>query len=365
AAMINATNNGKSISPMNFDKKAYQNSEIYKIKDDIEKQTAEYIKIKKEQEEARKIAKEQEALANRPWHEKALDYGGMLVNELTGVNDAQRAATGVDPITGEQLTSGQRVAAGGMAAAGYIPVVGWAGRIFKGGKAIYKTSKASSAAVSAVDIYKSSQKSFDALKTAEKGLYGITAANGFSEAIIGRDMFGNKISKEQQQASMDAALGALLPFGVKGFHGKMGVKSNGQSENKSPSEIARSWQGQGAYPGIDKYRDISLKRGTVIYRGEPFGSEYFTTGRAIQRSGNDARALFEGLQVQKHPQFGYRPGMTAYVVDDKIEAAFGITKANPQYGTGNLPQMFVPDANELIEKGILKPIESQRLTNFK
>ncbi|WP_353856221.1 HNH endonuclease signature motif containing protein [Bacillus sp. Bos-x628] len=39
-------------------------------------------------------------------------------------------------------------------------------------------------------------------------------------------MFGNKISKEQQEASMNAALGMLLPFGAKGFHGKMGVKGN-------------------------------------------------------------------------------------------------------------------------------------------
>ncbi|MGN7946234.1 ribonuclease YeeF family protein [Bacillus sp. 22446] len=229
AEMINATNDGKSISPMNFDKKAFQDSEIYKAKSDIEKQTAEYLKIKKEQEEAREIAKEQEALANRPWYEKALDYGGNIVNELTGVNDAKRAATGVDPITGEELTAGQRVAAGGMAAAGYIPIVGWAGRIFKGGKAVYKTTQATSAAVRAVDIYKTSQKSFDALKISQKGLYGLTATNGFSEAITGRDMFGNKISKEQQEASMNAALAMLLPFGSKGFQGKMGVKGAGKS----------------------------------------------------------------------------------------------------------------------------------------
>ncbi|MCY7578697.1 ribonuclease YeeF family protein [Bacillus altitudinis] len=224
AEMMSATNDGKSISPMNFDKKAFQDSEIYKAKSDIEKQTAEYLKIKKEQEEAREIAKEQEALANRSWYEKALDYGGNIVNELTGVNDAKRAATGVDPITGEELTAGQRVAAGGMAAAGYIPIVGWAGRIFKGGKAVYKTTQATSAAVRAVDIYKTSQKSFDALKTSQKGLYGLTSTNGFSEAITGRDMFGNKISKEQQEVSMNAALGMLLPFGAKGFHGKMGIK---------------------------------------------------------------------------------------------------------------------------------------------
>ncbi|MED1461594.1 T7SS effector LXG polymorphic toxin [Bacillus safensis] len=230
AEMMNATKDGKTISPMNFDKKAFQDSEIYKAKSDIEKQTAEYLKIKKEQAEAREIAKEQEALSSRPWYEKALDYGGNIVNELTGVNDAKRAATGIDPITGEKLTAGQRVAAGGMAAAGYIPIVGWAGRIFKGGKAVYKTTQATAAAVRAVDIYKTSQKSFDALKTSQKGLYGLTVTNGFSEAITGRDMFGNRISKEQQEASMNAALGMVLPFGVKGFHGKMGVKGNYEKE---------------------------------------------------------------------------------------------------------------------------------------
>ncbi|MDE0642223.1 pre-toxin TG domain-containing protein, partial [Bacillus sp. CNPSo 3703] len=254
AEMINATNDGKSILPMNFDKKAYQNSEIYKAKSDIEKQTSEYLKIKKDQEEARKIAKEQEALANRPWYEKALDYGGNIVNELTGVNDAKRAATGVDPITGEELTAGQRVAAGGMAAAGYIPIVGWAGRIFKGGKAVYKTTQATSAAVRAVDIYKTSQKSFDALKTSQKGLYGLTATNGFSEAITGRDMFGNKVSKEQQEASMNAALGMLLPFGAKG------VKSNLDSIKK-PKYIPKDINGKNA--SLPKYENGKLINGTV------------------------------------------------------------------------------------------------------
>ncbi|MEK4397822.1 T7SS effector LXG polymorphic toxin [Bacillus sp. FSL K6-2860] len=246
AEMMNATNDGKAISPMNFDKKAYQNSEIYKAKSDIEKQTAEYLKIKKEQEEAREIAKEQEALASRPWYEKALDYGGNIVNELTGVNDAKRAATGVDPITGEELTAGQRVAAGGMAAAGYIPIVGWAGRIFKGGKAVYKTTQATSAAVRAVDIYKTSQKSFDALKTSQKGLYGLTATNGFSEAITGRDMLGNKVSKEQQEASLNATLGMLLPFGAKGFHGKMGIKK-GEKNSLSPGNGLATHESRGGH----------------------------------------------------------------------------------------------------------------------
>lgn len=57
--------------------------------------------------------------------------------------------------------------------------------------------------------------------------------------------------------------------------------------------------------------------------------------------------------------------MTAYVVDEHISAAFGITKVNPCLGSGGLPQILVPDVDELIKKGILKPIYSERLTNFK
>lgn len=53
---------------MNFDKKAFQDCEIYKAKSDIEKQTAEYLKIQKEQEEAREFAKEHQTLANRSKH---------------------------------------------------------------------------------------------------------------------------------------------------------------------------------------------------------------------------------------------------------------------------------------------------------
>ncbi|MGX9291583.1 ribonuclease YeeF family protein [Bacillus sp. A015] len=291
AEMMNATNDGKAISPMNFDKKAYQNSEIYKAKSDIEKQTSEYLKIKKEQEEAREIAKEQEALANRPWYEKALDYGGNIVNELTGVNDAKRAATGVDPITGEELTAGQRVAAGGMAAAGYIPIVGWAGRIFKGGKAVYKTTQATSAAVRAVDIYKTSQKSFDALKTSQKGLYGLTATNGFSEAITGRDMFGNKISKEQQEASMNAALGMLLPFGAKGFHWKMGVKGTDNASLTNKSNL---------------YRGDSLLHSPTRPNG--IGKPHISSSGNLVPASKDGLYKGREVTVTEHILGGYRKG---------------------------------------------------------
>lgn len=119
---------------------------------------------------------------------------------------------------------------------------------------------------------------------------------------------------------------------------------NDNASFKSPSEIAQSWQGSGKYPGIDRYRDITIKDGMVIYRGEPNGTEYFTTKSAIERSGKEATRVFEGLQVEKNPIHGYRGNMQGYKTTKDIRVAYGITKANPQFGQGGLPQIFVPEA---------------------
>jgi hypothetical protein len=128
--------------------------------------------------------------------------------------------------------------------------------------------------------------------------------------------------------------------------------------NNTPSEIAKNWQGSGKYPGVDNYKDIIIKKDTVIYRGEPYGTEYFTTKSAIERSGMDATKIFEGLQVEKNPIHGYRGTMQGYKFNEDIAAAFGITKANPQFGQGGLPQIFVPNVQDLINKGVLVPVDS-------
>lgn len=50
--------------------------------------------------------------------------------------------------------------------------------------------------------------------------------------------------------------------------------------------------------------------------------------------------------------------MQGYKVTTDIDAAFGITKANPQFDQGGLPQVYVPSAGELIEKGLLVPVDN-------
>ncbi len=39
----------------------------------------------------------------------------------------------------------------------------------------------------------------------------------------------------------------------------------------------------------------------------------------------------------------YRPGVTAYEVTEDSLAAFGIVGANPGYGKGGFPQIFLPN----------------------
>ena len=132
--------------------------------------------------------------------------------------------------------------------------------------------------------------------------------------------------------------------------------ANLKNSTGTPADFARSQQGSGAYLGIDRWRDITLKKGTIIYGGEPGQSAFYTTGSAITRVGDSATDLFQGLQVAPHPVYGYRPAITAYEVMDDVPAAFGRTLANPQNGVGGLPQVVVPDFSKFLRPIYTAPL---------
>ncbi|WP_207439893.1 ribonuclease YeeF family protein [Bacillus sp. SD075] len=205
-ALLDATKQDGSVSPMTFNQSAFKNSDVYQVKDEVAGQMKDYQTFKKQQAEARKIEREMEELENRPWYEKAWDTTKTFTGEFTGYYDSIRASTGVDPVTGRKLSDAERIAAGAMAAAGFIPVVGWAGRAIKGGSALYKTAKGLNAANQALDAYKTT-KGFSLLQKTEYGIYGLLAANGLGEAVTGKDMFGNELTEEQRQNGLLMALG--------------------------------------------------------------------------------------------------------------------------------------------------------------
>jgi len=51
--------------------------------------------------------------------------------------------------------------------------------------------------------------------------------------------------------------------------------------------------------------------------------------------------------------------MMACEVTEEVDVVFGITRSNPQFGKGGLPQIFVPNFNELVKNGVLKKLPDQ------
>ena len=79
---------------------------------------------------------------------------------------------------------------------------------------------------------------------------------------------------------------------------------------------------------------------------------------AVEDSGRNAQTLFEGLQVKPHDVYGYRGGVSGYMFTKNVTGGYGITSANPQFGSGGLPQYFIPNIKQLIEKGVLIKVDT-------
>jgi hypothetical protein len=188
------------------------------------------------------------------------------------------------------------------------------------------------------------------------------ACNGPTGAVCtGMKVTGHLLDGEYSEARdilVDRAGENILGFAVGyGIGGLFGIgKSFTSVPGTSPSKIASQIQGKGTYPGVDKWRDITLKDGKTVVGGIPGQSNFYTTESGLERSGLNKTTLFEGLQVSKHPKHGYRDFIGIYKVEGNTSAAFGTTHANPQFGSGGLPQIFIPDYSNLrlIEKKPLK-----------
>ncbi|MDY0404697.1 pre-toxin TG domain-containing protein [Virgibacillus sp. 179-BFC.A HS] len=204
-ALLDATSQNGQISPANFDQIAFENSDAYSVRDEVHEYNDQYFEAKEVQKEIRKAKAEQERIENMAWYEKVWEYGSTFVGEISGYYDYVRVKDGIDPITGEKLSEAERITSGAMAAATYVPFVGWGAKLGKGVKGAYAVGKTMRMTNATIDTYKTA-KTMDYLHKAEYGIYGLTSANGFSEYITGKDMFGNELSEEKRKEGLDMAM---------------------------------------------------------------------------------------------------------------------------------------------------------------
>ncbi len=120
----------------------------------------------------------------------------------------------------------------------------------------------------------------------------------------------------------------------------------------SPSKTASSWQGSGAYVGVDKYTDTTVRDGTLVVGAVPGQSPYYTTIRGFERSGGTAKGYYEGLQIQPNSPNStyppYRNGVTIYKVNGDVNVGVGNALENPQFGVGGLEQVFIPNFENVL-----------------
>lgn len=164
----------------------------------------------------------------------------------------------------------------------------------------------------------------------------------FREDLIQASGINQVMSGAYQTAYNSGVLGA-------GSYGGRIGKYASTSRTLTASELASNNQGNATYTGVDAWRNITLKEGTTVVGGLPNQTNYYTTLSGLERSGMDRTTLFKGLQVRSHKTEGYRGFVGVYRVTENSSAAFGTTYANPQFGGGGLPQLFIPNYTKSLE----------------
>jgi hypothetical protein len=91
----------------------------------------------------------------------------------------------------------------------------------------------------------------------------------------------------------------------------------------------------------DVFTGRILLKGTKIYGGLPGQTSWYTNLFSVEASGLSRSKLFQGIQVQPHPEFGYRPQIGVYELLEDVTVAEGKALANIQYGAGGYHQYFL------------------------
>jgi RHS repeat-associated protein len=139
----------------------------------------------------------------------------------------------------------------------------------------------------------------------------------------------------------------LAAMGLGGVSAAYDIGTSGRMTD--PASRAASFQGRAPYWGLDDWHNVVLPKGTKVAAGAPGVSGFATTLGTIAHNDFSAPKLFGAVQVQENARFGYRPGMTVFVMKEDTPAAFATTKQNHQFGPGGAPQFYVPNLEDAAE----------------
>jgi RHS repeat-associated protein len=130
---------------------------------------------------------------------------------------------------------------------------------------------------------------------------------------------------------------------------------------RNPAAVAQSWQGSDPYNGVDSYKNVVVKKGTVFYTLYPHGDapgNYLVKSDAIVGARN-ARQYNDSVQVAHTENWDSpraRPMRTkvhGYTLTKDTCMAVGVAKNNPHLGNGGAKQYFIEnrDKPNLIDTG--------------
>jgi filamentous hemagglutinin len=100
----------------------------------------------------------------------------------------------------------------------------------------------------------------------------------------------------------------------------------------------------------DEWGLTSLNKGDQVIGGLPGQSSYYTTFDTLEASGSSRETLFQSLQVSPHPEFGYRPKVGVYELQQELpKVPTGTVNANPNLGPGGGDQHWIRDYSEVLK----------------
>lgn len=114
------------------------------------------------------------------------------------------------------------------------------------------------------------------------------------------------------------------------------IAESAAARNSSNFEVylAKSDQISGSYLP-DQWSLTSLNVGDKLIGGLPGQTSFYTNFRTLDAAANSRQSLFESLQVDPHPEFGFRPKVGVYEVQESLpRIPTGTTNANPLKGAG-------------------------------